>query len=203
MRNFFLSVIVGTLAVVFFLVFACHPTFAQSDDIDLSNAPSLHYKGRIVRIEPAFEDYLFMLEDICDALGFKNKECLIYTMNGDLSGNAVATILNGGKIIVYDRRLSPIVGYDGASMIIAHELAHHVCDHLTRKPDPTMELEADAFAGAAMRLMDRPLSSAMDAAVIFSERPGASHPSKAQRAKAIKAGWENPTLGKSCKYKDE
>jgi hypothetical protein len=41
-------------------------------------------------------------------------ECTIFPMNAELGGNAIATILDGNRVIVYDRTLSAKVGYDGA-----------------------------------------------------------------------------------------
>ena len=49
--------------------------------------------NRKVWIEPAFKDYAFMLFDVCDAMKVSTDECLIYPMNGDLGGNASATIV--------------------------------------------------------------------------------------------------------------
>ena len=110
-----------------------------------ADTPALHIPvGRqSVEIVPAFEDYAFMLYDLCDGLGLTGDECLIFPMNGDLGGNAIATVVEGSPIIVYDRTLSQKAGYAGAMGIIAHELGHHRCGHLGTAPDPRKELAAD------------------------------------------------------------
>jgi len=175
---------------------------AQDMSVDLGqNGPALHmpFGDTMVKVEPAFEDYAFMVTDVCDAMSLTTEECLIYPMNGTLGGNAIATVLDGNRIIVYDRELSKIVGGDGAEMIIAHEVAHHFCGHIGTVAVPQQELDADRFAGSAMRRMGRSLPSALSAIPIFDRRPSMSHPDKATRIKAITEGWNNPGSGKSCR----
>jgi len=179
-------------------------TAAHADDItvDLGQKnPGVHmlYDNAIVKIEPAFEDYSFMLFDVCDAMGLKGDDCMIYPMNGEIGGNAIATILFGNKIIVYDRRLSPIVGGDGAEVIIAHEVGHIYCGHIGTPANPKQELEADRFAGAAMRLMKRPLEATLATLPILSKRASKSHPGRAERIAALMDGWEHPETGKNCR----
>ena len=141
-----------------------------------------------------------MFFDVCDAMGFSiERECAVYPMNGDLGGDAVATVVEGAPIIVYDGELSPLIGYEGALMVIAHELAHHHCGHLETKIDPSKELEADAFAGAAARLLGISLDAALQVADIFAERPSLTHPASQDRIQAIRKGWNSPEAAKSCK----
>jgi hypothetical protein len=163
--------------------------------------PGVHmlFDNTIVKIEPAFEDYSFMMFDVCDVMKLTVEDCNIFPMNGEIGGNAIATIEDGNKIIVYDRRLSPIVGSDGAEVIIAHEVAHHYCGHIGKPADPNHELEADRFAGAAMKLMKRPLESTLATLPILSERPSKSHPARAERIAALMDGWEHPETGKNCR----
>ena len=165
-----------------------------------SSSSALHMPvgEQVVLVEPAIEDYAFILFEICDALGLTSQECMIYPLNGDLGGNAIATVEDGNRVIVYDRALSPLIGYEGAEMVVAHELAHHFCGHLGLPPAPAHELEADLFAGAAMRLMDRSLDSALSAVDMFSTRPSKSHPARGDRVSAITMGWSQPELGKGC-----
>lgn len=149
---------------------------------------------------PAFEDYMYMFFDLCDAMELKvGEECQIYPMNAEIGVNALATVQDGNRLILYDRRLSLEVGGDGAQMIIAHELGHHYCGHLGKHGDPSLELEADRFAAAAMRKAGMSLESAMSVLPILSERPSKSHPGREARVAAIKAGWENPETGKDCR----
>lgn len=165
------------------------------------DSPALHIPvgDKDVFAEPAFEDYTYMFFDLCDAVGLDVKdECNIYPMNASLGGNAIATVQDGNRIIVYDRTLSPEIGYEGAMMVIAHELGHHYCHHLETSADPRKELAADRFAGAAMRLSKMSLEAALSAVPVLDERPSKSHPGKTDRVKAIKDGWNDPSIGKKC-----
>ncbi|WP_354061161.1 hypothetical protein [Devosia sp. 2618] len=164
------------------------------------SSPALHMPvgNRLDEVEPAFEDYAYMLFDVCNAMGLTSDECMIYPLNGALGGNAIATIEDGNRVIVYDRELSPLIGSDGAEMVVAHEVAHHFCGHLGTPTDATQELEVDLFAGAAMRLMGRSLNGALSAVDLFSERPSKSHPARGDRIDAITAGWNRPEVGKVC-----
>lgn len=199
-RNLFLAGVISLLA---------SSVLAQEDEaegviVDLSeSSPALHFpigvNSKNVHVIPAFEDYGYMLEDVCNAMELTVEDgCNIFPMNADLGGNAIATILEGNKVIVYDRQMSPDIGYDGAMAIIAHELGHHFCGHLGKTVDPSRELEADRFAGAAMRKSKMSLDAAMAWATIMDERPSRSHPAKVDRLEAIKTGWNDPDSAKSC-----
>ncbi len=87
-------------------------------------------------------------------------------------------VIDGNKVIIYDRRLSDLVGYSGAFGILAHEVAHHYCRHQfdVSKNNWQAELEADRFAGAAAKRMKRSLEDALAMAVVLDERPSTSHP---------------------------
>jgi hypothetical protein len=160
-----------------------------------------HGGDQSVTIVPAFEDYAFMMAEVCAAMKLSTDECLIYPMNGDLGGNAIATVLDGNRILVYDRHLSSLVGSDGAETLIAHEVGHHFCGHLNSEPSHELELKADRFAGATLKLMGRTLESALAAVPLFDERPSKSHPEKRLRIEAITAGWNDPELGRDCRPK--
>lgn len=171
--------------------------------VDLSNnSPALHFpigdNGKEVHVVPAFEDYAYMLEDACDAMSLDFENCKIYPLNAEIGGNAIATTIDGNKVIIYDRTLSPVVGYTGAMAIIAHELGHHFCGHLNAASSPIQELEADRFAGAALRNAKFTLNDALEMAVLFEERPSRVHPERSKRIEAIKSGWENPSDAKKC-----
>jgi hypothetical protein len=193
-----MRVIVGTLV---YLASCCSPEAQEPLRLNLGHSsPALHTAtgDGWVEVVPAFEDYTYMVFDVCEALKLTDKDCLIYPMNGDLGGNAIATVEDGNKLIVYDRTLSDTIGYDGAEMVIAHEVGHHVCGHLGGAANLVRELEADAFAGAAMRQLGRSLEAALGAVELFSNRPSLSHPGRAERVEAIKEGWTHPERGRSC-----
>ncbi len=173
-------------------------------DADGIPTPTLYYDDRLFTLEPAFEDYQFMLADACDAWGLDlNAGCDIFPMMGAIDWNAVATICDGNKVIVYDRRLSQNVGYDGALAVIAHELGHHLCKHLGIKPanyteSHKRELEADRFAGATMRRIGFTKETALSYLHLLAELPSESHPSRAERRAALLAGWNDPQTGLAC-----
>lgn len=134
------------LMIIVALVLAMVPSLAAAQDdesemvIDFTKAPALHFpvgpdRQKVV-VTPAFEDYMYMMFDVCDAMQLSSEECKIYPMNGAIGGNAIATEVDGNRMIVYDRELSPIVGYEGAMAIIAHEVAHHYCGHLGKPANP-------------------------------------------------------------------
>lgn len=161
---------------------------ASAECVDVAGSPFFLIEGQPpVPLEPAFEDYTFMLYDTCDAVGLQVGECLYPTLMGDIGFNAAAALCPPDwQAIIYDRRLSSIIGGGGAEIVIAHELGHIRCGHLMRdtvtlgaaKAD---ELEADAFAGASMQLRGFPRDMFEDVLPILSTQPSPSHPAKDER----------------------
>ncbi|TNB49611.1 hypothetical protein FF124_01225 [Martelella lutilitoris] len=167
--------------------------------------PALHINNEFFFIEPAFEDYAFMLEDACGAWGMDIENgCNILPMMGAIHFNAVAAKCDGNKVIVYDRRLSSRLGYEGAQAVLAHELGHHVCNHLN---DPNQEiyhgrlqeLEADQFAGATLRRMGFQRESTSGFVELMSEQPTGFHPGKKDRVSALLRGWDDPASALQCR----
>lgn len=152
-------------------------------------------------VEPAFEDYAFMLEDACKAMNLTGDECLIYPMNGDIGANALAMVANGNRIIVYGRTLSPKIGYEGAQGVMAHELGHLYCRHSfdVAKNHWQQEIEADSFAGATLRRMNYSLDQALAMTAALDDRPTTDHPPRGLRVKAIEKGWNNPEGALKCR----
>jgi hypothetical protein len=181
----------------------CPEAIAESVTIDIgAESMTMHPQPRLGRIpiEPAFEDYSYMLFDLCDATGV---ECIIYPMMGDID-NAVATLNpEGERIIVYDRRLSKKIGYEGAQAVIAHELGHHYCEHLTRFKivnHHEAEKEADRFMGFAMKKMGAKLSDLLDTyKTLGINSESETHPSYAERALAIEVGFRAKNLQSVCR----
>lgn len=167
--------------------------------------PTIIYDGGLFTLEPAFEDYSFMLFDACEAWEMTiEKGCDIYPMMGAIKWNALATVCDGNKVIVYDRRISPRIGYDGAQAVIAHELGHHLCNHLTVSKAASdeshdQELEADKFAGATLRMLGFSRESALSYLPLLMEQSTLSHPSRIKRKAALLAGWDDPGSGLECR----
>ncbi len=164
--------------------------------------PALVTETGVALLEPAFEDYAFMLFDICDVWAFETSdECGIYTLMGDIGWNAIATTCDGNRVIAYDRRLSALVGGDGAQAVIAHELGHHICGHLedsNKISSHEAELQADRFAGASMRKLGYTIDAALSFAPILSGAPSDSHPAADLRVQAIIQGWSDPDAALHC-----
>jgi hypothetical protein len=154
--------------------------------------------GEVIPIEPAFEDYLYMYFDICDVM---HMECSYPVLMGDLGYNAVATRHPvGGEIIIYDRKLSSI---SDPEVVIAHEMAHLKCQHLDWPRDEEhahmAELQADRFAGAAMRLLGRPRDGLPSAYDFLKDQPSLSHPAKELRIEALLSGFDDPEAARECR----
>jgi hypothetical protein len=180
----------------------CSCAIADSATIDIgAGSMTMHPQPRLGRIpiEPAFEDYSYMLFDLCDATGV---DCIIYPMMGNID-NAVATLNDdGARIIVYDRRLSKKIGYEGAEAVIAHELGHHYCGHLSRLKlinHHEAEKEADRFMGFTMKKMGAKLSDLLDTyRMLGIDAESATHPSYAERALEIEVGFRAKSLESVC-----
>lgn len=164
----------------------------------------LVWNREAIAIVPVFEDYSHMLFEACTAMGLDvgkgNEECTIYPMMGNLSFNALATTCDGSKLIVYDRKLSALVGHTGALAIFAHELGHHYCGHLEEyRGGQEQELEADRFAGATLKRLRHGLEAVFSYETVMSDRPSHSHPEKKLRLAALADGWYNPDGAKECR----
>ncbi len=181
---------------------AVNPANAESLRLDLnSNMRMVHpdpsFQG--VPIEPAFEDYMFMMFDVCDAV---EMECLIYPMMGEIENAVAAIYTDGTPMIIYDRRLNALIGGDGAHAVIAHELGHHYCGHLTDRETLSphqMETEADRFMGFSMRRLGGPLDELIETYIDLGINEASStHPAFDERRTAIIAGYNATSLKGVC-----
>lgn len=175
---------------------------AKPVEIDLGDATrTMHPSPSVGRIPifPAFEDYVFMVFDICSAVGI---DCDFIPMNGEID-NAIAYRGDfGEKIIVYERRFSPTIGFNGAQVVIAHEMGHHHCGHLSTRSgiaSHQAELEADAFMGFAMKMMNIPFESIERTYELLGMGPESeSHPSLTRRIAASRFGYQAGSLENVC-----
>lgn len=190
------------------LAFAiCVGPTASMGQVCVEVGTSLYFTGdgKFARLEPAFEDYVFMLDDACSARGFTAKdECGIITLMGDVGLNALATYCDDIPVIIYNRELSGIIGGDGAEFVIAHELGHHVCGHVDGPVESfervrIEELEADRFAGATLRNIGRSLEIALGVTGSLPAEGDDTHPRRFLRMAAIRAGWSNPDSAMECR----
>jgi hypothetical protein len=118
----------------------------------------------------------------------------VYAANID---NAVATVINNKRYIIYDPTLLRIVdknsnSYWNSMSILAHEIGHHLSGH-TMKNDidsHKRELEADKFSGFILFKMGATLEQAIyTISLLGTEIDSESHPSKYRRIQSITNGW--------------
>ncbi len=120
----------------------------------------------------------------------------IYSANIE---NAVATIINNERYILYDPRLLAYTdqqsgNYWASMSILAHEIGHHLSGHtITNKgSNPSDELEADKFSGFVLYKLGASLSQAKAAMeTLGSETESLTHPAKQRRLEAIEKGWND------------
>jgi hypothetical protein len=111
--------------------------------------------------------------------------------------NAVATIIDYKRYIIYDPRLLSYTddrsgGYWSSMSILAHEIGHHLSGHtITNKgSNPTDELEADKYSGFILYKLGATLQQASAAMQsLGSEHGSVTHPAKSDRLGAITKGW--------------
>ena len=112
--------------------------------------------------------------------------------------NALATIIDQRRIILYNKKLFSFVDHFSNSYwvtmsILAHEVGHHLSGHtLDTKTSPhKIELEADKFSGFILYKLGATKSQATSAIkMLGNENESVSHPSKRNRIIAIENGWE-------------
>ena len=121
-------------------------------------------------------------------------------------GNAaakVAPIQNAaGQLVGFDR----LILYNQAFMesvrdrtrtdwsqigILAHEVGHHLSNHILQgdDDDPEDELEADKFAGHVLGRMQATLDQALSMTQVLSVQASSSHPGRSRRQAAVEEGW--------------
>jgi hypothetical protein len=201
------------------LVFNLHdqeipPTSASAFSLQLGRTVNgFHvppqYNGKTIDINwPSNEHTIFAIEDMIQVLGAKN-DILIGEV-GHIN-NAWAVIDGDGKdarrMILFDDEW--INHFGQYRVILAHEVAHHVCKHtMSQFSDAPwdMELEADRTAGAILRKAHdkgQPLGGysveiddiVKTARAVFSEAGSKTHPPGELRLKAYVDGWRD---GSSC-----
>ncbi len=167
------------------------------------------------RTESIAHDW-FAVEDLLEALPYKSADDIITKIRlsvgrtGDIGANAFAAIYNGKRYIVMSDQIHS--DYTKMTFVMGHELGHHLCGHTAGnlRDDPwAKELEADTFAGLAIRSVEKKQSgfglSLKDAlsyaSQLFSTEGSTSHPPAAQRMEAIIKGYKDgsPCVGRVVK----
>jgi hypothetical protein len=113
--------------------------------------------------------------------------------------NAVAAIEGKQRVIFYSlvfiQQITKSTASEWAARtILAHEIGHHLNGDtlLGVGSRPPLELNADRFAGRAVRLMGGSLDQAMAAYQPLSLGGTATHPPKGARLEAVARGWTDP-----------
>jgi formylglycine-generating enzyme required for sulfatase activity len=136
-----------------------------------------------------------IIAEICNAVGV-SQNFDIYASNVE---NALAARDNGRAVIMYSNVFLKKFNEDArtrwaAYSVLAHEIGHHFNNHDFGEPNPgkrkQMELEADRFAGSALRLLGATLDEAKAGIETFAlEGEQTKHPSAKARRESLTAGW--------------
>lgn len=151
------------------------------------------------------QDVSRLITDMLDRIDIRNRFLIVACRQVD---NCQATLYKGKPYILYNPDFLDEVkrmNFSSADIrvstrnwetltILAHELGHHVNNHLLNPhPDATqreMELEADEFAGAMIFRMGGTIEQAKAAYLSQPERGSYEHPGRQQRLDAVTRGWE-------------
>ncbi|HYF69202.1 MAG TPA: membrane-binding protein [Ohtaekwangia sp.] len=134
-----------------------------------------------------------MVNLIVDVVGLKPN----FTIKAGDVNNAAAVISNGKRYILYNpifiKHIKNAVKTDwGGMSILAHEIGHHLNGHtlLGSGSIPSIELEADEFAGFVLRRLGATLAESQAAIRLISdERESRTHPGRKKRLASIQTGW--------------
>lgn len=151
------------------------------------------------------QDVERLITDMLDRIDIQNRYLIVSCTKVE---NCQAMIYRGKPYILYNPEFLQEVkrlNFSSADIkvstrnwealaILAHELGHHVNNHLLNPhPDATtrdMELEADAFAGAMIFRMGGSRENAMAAFLGLPEKGTYTHPGRQQRLDAVAKGWD-------------
>lgn len=148
---------------------------------------------RTIRIQQARPREMNQLESILRHTGLM--------MNFEVFGadiqNAIATIIDGRRIIVYDPILFNYADaqsgeYWTSMSILAHEIGHHLSGHTLSNSGSNLsdELVADRFSGFVLYKMGATLDQALQAIQLLgSDYKSTTHPARSDRVNAIADGW--------------
>jgi len=135
-----------------------------------------------------------LVTEIMNTVGLKQN----FTIKSGKVLNVEAEIRHGHRYITYNTEyinaLNKLAKDKWASVfILAHEIGHHLNGHTILKGDrpPSIELEADEFAGFILHKMGATLNQAkLAVAYVASPVTSKTHPGMAEREEAIVKGWD-------------
>jgi uncharacterized protein (TIGR02145 family) len=151
------------------------------------------------------QDVNRLVTDMLDRINIRNRFIIVSCTKVE---NCQATLYKGKPYILYNPDFLQEVkrlNFSSADIqvstrnwealsILAHELGHHVNNHLLNPlPDATqrdMELEADEFVGSMIFLMGGTRDQAMAAFRVLPDAGTYTHPGRQQRLDAVARGWD-------------
>ncbi len=137
------------------------------------------------------------IDAINSIMGYVGLKSNFKIYRGDID-NAMATMVNNQRIIVYNKDLFTSLdnmddSYWSTVFILAHEIGHHLAYSIIDTVDLlNIELEADRFAAATLYRMGADsvqVLSAISSRFISNAEDTDTHPSKARRIAAVKESW--------------
>lgn len=118
--------------------------------------------------------------------------------------NAAAVIYQQKRYILYSllfiEKIRQATATDWAALtIVAHEVGHHLNGHTLSDTGsrPTLELQADKFAGRAVKLIGGTLDQALAAYQVMSAEGTETHPPRSARLEAVTKGWADAPVAAS------
>jgi hypothetical protein len=153
------------------------------------------YKDR--RVNKASAEATKVIEDICTKIGVNASS---FTIEAATVANAEAIILDGKRYIHYnplyiDKIQQKSQTYWSLIFVLAHEIGHHISGHTLSKVDiekcQEEELEADKFAGCALRHLGATAEELERALSFFSTEGSKTHPPRADRLVFAAIGFKD------------
>jgi len=115
--------------------------------------------------------------------------------------NAAAVIYEQKRYVLYNKDFIKQIDEQAATewaawTIMAHEVGHHLNGHTLTDVGsrPPLELEADHFAGFAVRRMGGTLQQAISAYEQLSAEGSSTHPPRKDREDSVTSGWNQAGL---------
>ena len=138
-------------------------------------------------------DAIKSLEKVLAVANLKTNRFVILPC--DNIGNAMASVYQGFRYILYKESWMNKTDYWSKMAILAHEVGHHINGHTlsgySLAESRKVELEADDWAGYAMAKLGASLAQTLEITSMFQtgDDSNSTHPNRAKRVAALKAGW--------------
>jgi hypothetical protein len=150
-----------------------------------------------------------IIEDICTKIGVNAAG---FTIEAATVANAEAIILDGKRYIHYnplymDKIQQKSQTYWSLIFVLAHEIGHHISGHTLLKTDiekcQKEELEADKFAGCALRHLGTTAEELEKAVSFLPAEGGRTHPPRDTRLMFATIGWKDCAPAKISEISDK